>query len=123
MGYDFRGQHERRRLLERYGFEVHVADASALGYEAGRLLLDGAGIDLIYNRLVDFALEKPEHAALRAAYLNAAAVVTAHPRAHALFADKRNLTVLSDDHLLRSWDVSTETLDALNGVPRLCGAT
>jgi hypothetical protein len=112
-----------QKLLERHGFEVQVADAGALQCEAGRLLLHGAAIDLVYNRLVDFALEKPEHAALRAAYLNAAAVVTPHPRAHALFADKRNLTVLSDEHLLRSWDVSPETIGALNGVPRTVRVT
>jgi hypothetical protein len=112
-----------QKLLERHGFEVQVADASALECAAGRLLLDGTAVDLVYNRLVDFALEQPEHAALRAAYLSAAAVVTPHPRAHALFADKRNLTVLCDDHLLRSWKVSPETLDALNGIPRTVHVT
>ena len=30
--------------------------------------VDGQRIDLVYNRLVDFALEEPRHAALRAAY-------------------------------------------------------
>jgi len=112
-----------QRLLERHGFEAHVADAGQLRYESGQLLLGDAPIDVVYNRLVDFALERPEHAALRAAYLNAAAVVTPHPRAHALFADKRNLTVLSDEHLLRSWQVSTETLAALKGVPRAIHVT
>lgn len=112
-----------QRLFERHGFEAHVADASHLGYESGRLMLDGTPIDLVYNRLVDFALDAPEHAALRSAYLDGAAVVTPHPRAHALLADKRNLTLLSDQALLRSWAVPEETLAALHGIPRAVPVT
>jgi hypothetical protein len=112
-----------KRLLERHGFEAHVADPGLLQYESGRLLLNGAPIDFVYNRLVDFALEKPEHSALRAAYASAAAVVTPHPHAHALFADKRNLTVLSNQSLLRSWGVPDQTLAALRGVPRTIHVT
>ncbi len=106
-----------QRLLERHGFQADVADAGTLRYEAGRLLLNGAPVDLVYNRLCDFALEKPEHGALRAAYLDGAVAVTPHPRAHALFADKRNLTVLSDANLLRSWGVQEQALAALRAVP------
>lgn len=112
-----------QRLLQRHGFEAHVADAARLQYENGQLLLDGARIELVYNRLVDFALARSEHAALRAAYLDGAAVVTPNPRAHALLADKRNLTLLSDHDLLRSWGVSAETLEALRGIPRTVGVT
>ena len=78
----------------------------------------GRPIDLVYNRLVDFALERPEHAALRAAYLADAVVVTPNPRVHALFADKRNLALLSDPASLRSWGVTPETLADLLAVPR-----
>jgi hypothetical protein len=45
-------------------------------------------------------------------------VVTPNPRVHALFADKRNLALLSDPALLRSWGVSAETLADLSAVPR-----
>lgn len=107
-----------QRLLERHGFETCLADVSQLHYDAGRLLLNGAPIDLVYNRLVDFGFQETAHEALRKAYLDAAAVVTPHPRAHALFADKRNLTVLADNDLLRSWKVSDEALCALRGIPR-----
>ena len=51
---------------------------------------------LVYNRLVDFSLEAAGHEALRDAYIAGAVVVTPNPRNHALFADKRNLTLLSD---------------------------
>jgi hypothetical protein len=65
----------------------------------------------VYNRLTDFALES--HAALRAAYHAGDIVVTPHPRAHALYADKRNLTLLTDAPLLRSWGVGERTIETL----------
>ena len=56
---------------------------------------------MVYNRLVAFALEAPNHRALRHAYLDNAVVVTPNPRVHALMADKRNLILLSDARTLR----------------------
>ena len=61
---------------------------------------------MVYNRLTDFYLAAPEHAALREAYEAGAVVLTPHPRSHALHADKRNLVTLSDSALLESWGVS-----------------
>ena len=107
-----------QRLLAKHGMEALIADAGKLRFEQGGLLCDGRPIDLVYNRLVDFALERPEHAALRAAYLADAVVVTPNPHVHALFADKRNLALLSDPARLRSWGVSAETLADLSAVPR-----
>jgi hypothetical protein len=66
-------------------------------------------LDMVYNRLTDFALAAPASAALRQAWLDGAVCVSPHPRAHALFADKRNLVALSDDALLASWGVDAET--------------
>jgi glutathione synthase/RimK-type ligase-like ATP-grasp enzyme len=102
----------------RHGMEAQIADAGQLRYEGGQLLLEAGPVDLVYNRLVDFALERPEHAALRAAYLAGAAVVTPNPRVHALFADKRNMTVLSDQDVLRALPLPSDALAALRGVPR-----
>jgi len=107
-----------QRFLAKHGMEAVIADAGELRFERGRLLFDGRPVDIVYNRLVDFALERPEHAALRAAYLADAAVVTPNPHVHALFADKRNLALLSDPAQLRSWGVSAETLAGLSAVPR-----
>jgi hypothetical protein len=39
---------------------------------------------------------------LRQAWLEGAVVLTPHPQAHALYADKRNLAILSDPQRLRS---------------------
>jgi hypothetical protein len=76
-------------------------------------------VDLVYNRLTDFDLSDPAHAALHDAYVTGGTVVTPHPRAHALFADKRNLITLGDDGLLASWGVSPQDRRILQAaIPR-----
>jgi hypothetical protein len=107
-----------RRFFLRHGIEAIVVDPGRLHYEDGRLSVDGDAIDLVYNRLVDFSFARLEYAALRAAYLDDAVVVTPNPRVHALFADKRNMTLLSDQAALRSWGLSPDMLADLAGVPR-----
>ena len=101
------------RLFERFGVRAFVADPAALEYRDGVLYLGLEPLDLVYNRLTDFALEAPGHATLRAAYLNGAAVVTPHPRAHALFADKRNLVLLGDEAALRRFGASGAAIETL----------
>ena len=102
-----------RRFFEARGVAAVVADPRALSFQGGRLCEDGRPVDLVYNRLVDFALERPEQAALRAAYLEGAVVVTPHPRAHALLADKRNLVALSDPERLAAWGLDAVSADVL----------
>ena len=107
-----------QRFFQKHGIEAVVADPSQLRYNHGRLSIEDQPIDLVYNRLVDFSLEDPEHETLRAAYVDDAVVVTPNPRVHALFADKRNLTLLSDPAILRSWGLSLEMIAELANVPR-----
>lgn len=107
-----------RRLIQRHGIEAVIADGRQLQYERGQLLTEGQPVDLVYNRLVDFSFDHPEHQALGAAYLDDAVVVTPNPRVHALYADKRNLVLLSDQAQLRLWGLSPEMLADLAGVPR-----
>jgi hypothetical protein len=85
-----------QRLFARAGIDAVIADPAQLAFRNGALWIGELRIDLVYNRLTDFMLETPECAALRKAYLEYAAVVTPHPQAHALYANKRNLVVLSD---------------------------
>jgi hypothetical protein len=104
--------------LEAGGVEVLIVDPGELVYEHGRLRVGDAEIDLVYNRLVDFALEEHPHAVLRRAYLDGAVVVTPNPHAHALYADKRTLALLSDRGRLAGWGVPDPALEALGAVPR-----
>jgi hypothetical protein len=104
-----------QRLFERNGVEAVIADPSELLLREGALWLGDARIDLVYNRVCDFYLEAPEHEVLREAYTSGAAAVTPHPRAYALYADKRNLTLLSSREELRGLGVDdsvTATLAA-----------
>lgn len=112
-----------KSLLGRHGYEVLIVDARELRYERRVLQVGGRQVDLAYNRLVDFALAAPEHTALRAAYLDGAVVLTPNPRNHALHADKRNLTLLSDPAALRGWGLAEHHLQALGGVPRAVRVT
>jgi hypothetical protein len=102
-----------KALLQENGFEAVIADAKELFLDGKTLLFGGRPIDLVYNRLVDFALEEPRHAALQAAYVGGKVVVTPNPRAHALFADKRNLTLLSNADSLKHWGLAQNHLDVL----------
>jgi hypothetical protein len=108
-----------RRLFSHHGFHAIIADASEFRLRDGVLWHGNEKIDLVYNRLTDFTLEQPAHAALREAYLSNAAVLTPHPRAHALYADKRNLAVLSDSNALRRLGVVPKiSRTLLDGIPR-----
>ena len=107
------------RLFARFGTEAVIADARELVWRDGRLWHGALPVELIYNRLTDFYLEEPAHAELRAAYEAGAVVLTPHPRAHALYADKRNLITLSHEDTLAALGVSAETRAILvAGVPR-----
>lgn len=90
--------HRFQALFEQHGIAAVVADPAELSWDAAarRLLHHGEEIDLVYNRLTDFALQEPAQAALLAAWQARAAVVTPHPLIHRLAADKRNLELLAD---------------------------
>ncbi len=108
-----------QNLLEAHGIEAMIADPSELSLVGRELHARGRRLDLVYNRLVDFAFDAPQHEVLRTAYLDGLVVVTPSPRAHALFADKRNLTLLSDADRLRSLGAVEEDVRVLElAVPR-----
>ena len=107
------------RLFRRYSVPAVVADARELQWRDDTLWHAGEPVALVYNRLTDFYLQAPEHAALRAAYEAGAVVVTPHPRAHALYADKRNLVTLSSEEALIALGVPAPVgAVLLAGVPR-----
>ena len=95
-----------RQLFTQHGITASIADPSELVWQGGQLLHQGAPVDMVYNRLTDFYLTEPGHLSLRQAHEAGAVVLTPHPRAHALLADKRNLIALSQDELLLAWGVA-----------------
>lgn len=108
-----------QRLFQKHGLQAVIADPGALALRGGVLWHGATAIDLVYNRLTDFLLDAPAHAALRSAYLEHAVVVTPHPQAHALYADKRNLALLCDDRRLQELEVPAATRAILlDSIPR-----
>src|SRR5680860_469940 len=107
-----------RHVLSERDVAAVIADASDLRYEGGRLTLGGEANDPLYNRVADLPLPQPEHKALREAYRDGAVVVTPNPHNHALLADKRNLSLLSDSSMLEAWGVEPELRNQLKAIPR-----
>ena len=108
-----------RQLFNRHGIEVTICDPRELTRKDARLWNGGQPIDFVYNRLTDFALDQPAQEVLRLAYLAREVVVSPHPRAHALYADKRNLTLLCDQAFLRETGVADEVASTLlAAIPR-----
>ncbi len=102
-----------KQLFERHGLRAVITDPSDLQLRDGILWHHDTAVDLVYNRLTDFMLELPASAALRAAYIEHAVVLTPHPQAHALYADKRNLAVLCDAEQLGALGVAQSIQDIL----------
>jgi len=108
-----------RQMFAASGLAVVVVDPGELVFDGTRLRCAGQTVDLVYNRLTDFALAEDKNAPLRAAYLADAVVLTPHPQAHAIYADKRNLVALSDDAWLQAIGVSDADRGLLRaGIPR-----
>ena len=110
-----------RQMFAQRGVFAVIADPSELTWSDGVLWHNSAHegtvvstpIDLVYNRLTDFDFSAAAHQALHDAYLAGGAVVTPHPHAHALRANKRHLVTLSDDTLLAQWGVTDDDRQTL----------
>ncbi len=105
-------------FFQRRGVQAVIADPKSIRFWRGCLMIAEQPIDLVYNRLVDFAFEGPAAASIREAYLAGAVVVTPNPRNHALLADKRNLALLSDPARLEALGVEQGLRDTLARLPR-----
>ena len=97
-----------QHLFERHGLRAIICPPHELQLRDGRLWHGGQVVDMVYNRLTDFALQEPAQAVLQEAWQTDAVVLSPDPLGHALYADKRNLIALSDDGLLADWGVAQE---------------
>jgi len=106
-----------RRMLERAGIAVYIADPAAFKSRKDGFYFGNEKIDLVYNRLTDFSLQR--YPALLKAYTSGQVVLTPSPAHHARYADKRNLARLTDAEGLRSLGASAEDIATLQaGVPQ-----
>jgi hypothetical protein len=105
-----------KALLERAGIAVYIADPSMLLAREDGLYFGYEKIDMVYNRLTDFSLQR--YPALLQAYTNAKVVLTPHPHAYAKYADKRNLARLTDVQGLRALGADERDIATLQeGIP------
>ncbi|MCE1182714.1 MAG: hypothetical protein LWW81_10480 [Rhodocyclales bacterium] len=108
-----------RDLFAEHGIAAVVCDPQDLQSDGERLLHNGEPVDLIYKRLTDFALDFAVNRKIRAIFAAGGVVLTPNPRAHALYADKRNLMRLSDDATLQALGVAAATRQTLlAAIPR-----
>lgn len=101
--------------LRAHGIHAVVVPPEALTYRDGALMHAGRRIDLVYNRLTSFSLDRPQDEPLRHALEAGAAWITPGPRAHALLACKKNLVLMGDSDFLQSTGISQGACDALRG--------
>jgi len=107
-----------RALLEAQGITTLICDPAELMLCHGNLWHEETKLDLIYNRLTDFAFAAPAHAVLREAWRQGVAI-SPNPALHARYADKKNLIALTDEALLAEWDVDDDTRHVLlAGIPK-----
>ncbi|HEY6529012.1 MAG TPA: hypothetical protein VIZ65_09990 [Cellvibrionaceae bacterium] len=108
-----------QRLFVQHGIETIIAAPEELTYKEGQLFYKNIVIDLVYNRLTDFLLTELSHQHLFDAYHAGAVVLTPSPRHYALYADKRNLTILSDEVALKQLGAKQQQIDILTrGIPK-----
>jgi len=108
-----------QRLFERAGIKTLIVAPQEVTLVDGQLFYQQQVIDLVYNRLTDFSLAQPSNLVLHKAYEQSAIVLTPNPHHHALYADKRNLVLLSDAKKLREFGASKEDIKTLlAGIPR-----
>ena len=87
-------------LFRHAGIDAVIAAPQDLHLANGQLQHEGRRIDMVYLRLTDFDLGRPEHAQLHQAWASGACVFTPGPQTHTLHANKRHLVALSDPDFL-----------------------
>jgi hypothetical protein len=106
-----------QQWFERAGIAAFIADPAELEARTDGLYIRERKVDLIYNRLTDFSLQ--QYSAISTAYQNNQVVLTPHPHGYALYADKRNLALLTAPDSLRAMGVAETTIATLStGIPQ-----
>ena len=114
-----------QKLFETQGIHTIICPPELLNCDSqGLLSYQGQVIDLLYNRLTDFSLTISAEAIAQSWQSTVAGakngtLITPHPVAHALWADKRNLDWLSDPAQLAGFGLSAKVIaQIVSCVPR-----
>ncbi len=105
-----------QRLFDRAGIRTLILDPSVLQARGDGLYAGEQKVDIVYNRLTDFTLER--YPVLLEAWRDEIVVLTPDPMHYARYADKRNLARLTDADELRELGVSETDIGILQkGIP------
>ena len=106
-----------QQMFERAGITAFIVGPAELQTRGDGLYCGERKVDMVYNRLTDFSLQ--HHQPLLTAYQNNQLVLTPHPRAYRIYADKRNLVFLTDGERLRAMGADESTINILQtGIPQ-----
>ena len=105
-----------QQMFERAGICAQIAPPEAFAVREDGLYLGDRRVDLVYNRLTDFSLQK--YPSLLDAWRGGRIALTPNPDHHARYADKRNLARLTDEAGLRLQGVHYADIAVLQaGIP------
>lgn len=100
-------------LFQKHGIKAIIAAPEDLVIKDRKLYFENTEIELIYNRTTDFYFQGPTYSALREAYLGNLMAITPNPFNHAVFANKDNLCLLSNEQMLNDLEVDQVTKEIL----------
>lgn len=101
------------QLFKKFEIDCLVLDPSELTFQDGGLWCGDKKVDLVYNRMTDFYFENENHVHIKQAYESGKVVITPNPHHHALFANKLNLEILSDQTTLTNLGIDSATIAKL----------
>ena len=110
-------------LFASHDIDAFIIDSRDLEIKGNQLTANGKIVDLVYNRSTDFLLETPDNTVLKDAFMGDKTVLTPAPKHHALFADKRNLAILSDQNTLAKFGLSAAQIKTLSSIPKTIEVT
>ncbi len=95
-------------LLNQHGIETFVLNPEELK--------DKPQVELIYNRLTDFSLSLEKHRHIKNAWKEKTSVVTPAPDHHAIFANKKNLALLTNAEFLQEIGLNRNEVSLLTSM-------
>jgi len=102
-----------KALFKSKNIHTIIAAPDELKIINGKVYIEDVAIDLIYNRTTDFYFESSSYQTLREAYLQDLVAITPNPFQHAIFANKLNLCILSNEQQLVTLGVDAQTRSIL----------
>lgn len=102
-----------RELFIQHGYRAFILDPSEIDEKEDGLYFNEIKIDLIYNRLTDFALAEEKHSHLRRKWIQDKLVLTPDPDHHALFASKKNLSFFSNQSFLKKLGLTDTEIESI----------